>query len=449
MLTAGIAACTHSAITPQALEPQIPDEWQRGGSAGESAFNWLESFDDPLLTSLVAEAVENNYVLQQERARLYQADQAVIVTRANRFPTLDVSLDGQRRGFENNIGARAPTQAVSASVAARWEVDLWGKLSKAQQSAQLQYAAQLARVESAERDLAAATAAAFFDVLEAKQLLEVTGRRLDSTIVTQDIVENGYRQGLNEALDLYLAKNQVERQQAGYAQQEQTLAEAIAELQLALARYPDGHMIVEQELPVITDAIPAGLPSELLMRRRDLQEAWLNLLAADASLAAAHKDRFPSLSLVASDGGTTVAFADLLNGEGSVWSFSAGITQPIFNAGRLQAIEEQARAQVRLAEQQYLERIYGAFANVENAISRSISLQERYESFLEAEKNSSAALTLALQQYQRGLISYTTVLESQRQAFDAESTVVELKNQLLQNRIGLYLALGGEYSTTY
>ena len=99
------------------------------------------------------------------------------------------------------------------------------------------------------------------------------------------------------------------------------------------------------------------------------------------------------------------------------------------------------------AEQQYLDLVYRAFADVENAISRSESLKERYESFLDAETNSAAALNLALEQYQRGLVPYTTVLESQRQAFDAEATVVELRNQLLQNRIDLYLALGGDFAT--
>ena len=449
LLTAVVAGCTHSAITPDALDPLVPEEWQRGGTAGEAELNWLASFDDPLITSLVDEAIINNYSLHQERARLYQAKQTVVITRANRFPTLDVSLDGSRRGFEDNSGAEVTTQSVSASVDARWEVDLWGKLSKKQQAAQLQYSAQQAKLASAERDLAATTAGAFFEVLEAKQQLAVTKRRLDTTIVTQDIVASGYRQGLNDALDLYLAKNQVERQEASYAQQQQTLTETIADLQLALARYPDGRMVIEQELPLITEPIPAGLPSELLMRRSDIQEAWLNLLAADANLAAAHKDRFPSLSLVGSAGATSVAFSDLLEGSGTVWSLAGGLTQPLFNAGRLEAAEEQAVARVQIAEQQYLELVYRAFASVENAISRSVSLRQRYESFLDAEKNSGAALNLALEQYQRGLISYTTVLESQRQAFDAESTVVDLKNQLLQNRIGLYQALGGEFSTTY
>ena len=102
---------------------------------------------------------------------------------------------------------------------------------------------------------------------------------------------------------------------------------------------------------------------------------------------------------------------------------------------------------MQLAEQQYLDQVFRAFAEVENAISRSVSLQERYESFLEAEKNSRAALALALEQYQRGLVSYTTVLESQRQAYDAVTQVVQLRNQRLQNRLGLFLSLGGEFST--
>lgn len=441
--------CTHSAIAPGAIDPTIPSEWQRGGTTGDAELNWLASLDDPQVTSLVAEAIANNYSLQQERARLYQAEQSVVITRANRFPTLGVSLDSSRRGLEGNDGERITTESASASLDARWEVDLWGRLSKEQQAAQLTYSAQQARLVSAERNLAASTAGAFFQVLEAKQLLGVATRRLDNTIVSRDIVESGYRQGLNDALDLYLAKNQVERQEANYAQQAQSLTETISDLQLSVARYPDGRMEIAQELPLIADPIPAGLPSELLMRRSDVQEAWLRLLAADADLAAAHKARFPSLSLVGSTGAASDAFSDLLDGGSSVWSIAGGLTQPLFNAGRLRAVEEQAVALVQQAEQQYLDLVFRAFASVENTISRSASLLSRYESFLEAEKNSSAALNLALEQYQRGLVTYTTVLESQRQAFDAESTVVQLKNQLLQNRIDLYQALGGEFSTTY
>lgn len=442
-------ACSHSAITPDATDVGMPADWVRGGAAGTVDLNWLEIFDDPQLTTLVAEAIANNYVLEQERALLYEAEQAVVIVRANRFPDLDVSLGGTRAGIRNASGQRVTTQSFGADIGAGWEVDLWGRLSKEQQAAQLALGAQQARVESVRRNLAAATTGAYFGVMEARQLLEVAQRRLDNAVESHDIVASGYRQGLNDALDLYLARNQVEREQANYAQQEQTLAETIAELQLSLARYPDGRLEVPASLPVLTDPIPAGLPSELLTRRPDLQAAWLNLLAADADLAAAHKARFPSLSLVGSAGVTSAEFADLLDTDLSVWSLAGNVTQPLFNAGQLEALEEQAAARVRQAEQQYLDLVFRAFADVENAISRSVSLRQRYESFLDAELNSRAALELALEQYQRGLVPYTTVLESQRQAFDAETTVVELRNLLLQNRITLYLALGGEFATEY
>jgi NodT family efflux transporter outer membrane factor (OMF) lipoprotein len=441
--------CTQSAITPEATAVGMPAGWVRGGESGAVDLNWLERFDDPQLTAFVSEAISGNYLLEQERARLYEAEQTVVIVRANRFPELDVSLDASRRGFTDPSGQRVNADSFGAEVGARWEVDLWGRLSKEQQAAQLALGAQQARFESVQRNLAATTTAAYFGVMEAQQLLEVARRRLDNAIESHDIVASGYRQGLNDALDLYLARNQVERQQANYAQQEQTVTETIADLQLSLARYPDGRLEMPGMLPVLNKPIPSGLPSELLTRRSDLQEAWLNLLAADADLAAAHKARFPSLSLVGSAGVASAEFSNLLDTDLSVWSIAGSVTQPLFNAGQLEAFEEQAVARVRQAEQQYLDLVFRAFADVENAISRSASLRERYESFLDAETNSSAALDLALEQYQRGLVPYTTVLESQRQAFDAETTVVELRNLLLQNRISLYLALGGEFATDY
>lgn len=444
-----VAGCTSSAISPDTTDLTVPGEWLRDADRGAVQQNWLETFDSAELNTLVDEAVRNNYRLEQERALLRQAEHAVTVSRADRLPELGFGLSATRRGFEDNSGARITSNSFTAGVDASWEADLWGRLSKQQQAAHLQYMAQQARVQLAERELAAATASALFRVMEAQQLLEVADRRLKNLSEFADIVDSGYRQGLNDALDLYLARNTVEREQAALAQQRQTVFEAIADLQLALARYPDGQMIVAGELPVITDDIPAGLPSELLTRRTDIQEAWLNLLAADAQLAAAHKARFPSLVLVGSGGATTVDFANLLEGDGASWSLLVNLSQPLFQGGRLAALEAQARERVRIAEQQYLELVFSAFADVENAISQSAALSERYQSFLDAERNAGAALDLALEQYQRGLVNYTTVLESQRQFFDAEATVVQLRNELLQNRISLYLALGGEFSTDY
>lgn len=442
-----LSGCAQSAITNDSKAVESPQAWARDGHPGSVVENWLTEFDDPLLIDLVSEAISNNYSLERERALLAQAEQTVVIVRANRFPELDVSLGASRRGVQaGNTGDRMTSTTFNGSLDAFWEVDLWGRLTAEQKSAQLAMQAQRARLALAEREVAAATASALFSVMQERQLLEVAAQRLDNVKQSEEIVSSGYRQGLNDALDLYLARNQVERQQANLAQQEQTLLESIAELQLIVARYPDGQMRIGGALPVINSPIPTGLPSELLMRRSDLQQAWLDLLAADANLAAAHKARFPRLALIGSAGVASLEFADLLDGDGTTWSLLGSVTQPLFQGGRIAAQERFAAELVRQAEQQYLDLVYRAFADVENAISRAASLNDRYTSFLDAETNASAALTLALEQYQRGLVSYTTVLESQRQAFDAEATVVELRNQLLQNRIDLYLALGGEFA---
>jgi outer membrane protein TolC len=282
-----IGGCTTSAITAAASSPAFPESFAQGGSDGDVSANWLQEFDELQLNAMVSEAVEKNYALEQERARLAQAEQTVVIARANRFPELDLSLSGSRRGFDDSSGTRVTANSFDAGLDASMEVDLWGRLSKVQQAAQLDYAAQQARVTAAERDLAIATAAGVFRVMEAQQLLQVAQRRQDNARESHDIVASGYRQGLNDALDLYLARNELERQQANLSQQRQLLTETVADLQLALARYPDGKLRIDGDLPLLSEPIPVGLPSDLLARRPDLQEAWLQLLSSDAELAAA------------------------------------------------------------------------------------------------------------------------------------------------------------------
>ncbi len=439
--------CSVSGISTEPETLPYPVDWARGGAEGAVDTDWLKSFDDPQLEALVGEAVAANFDFRAEAARLESARQQVVIARADRLPALDASLDGSRRESEDAAGNRTTIDAWDASLGGRWEADLWGRLSRRQQAAELALAAQEARLQAVERNVAGITAGQYFDAIEARELLAVAQRRLDNALASRDIVASGYRLGLNDALDLYLARSQVERERANLAQQQQQVLEKTADLQLSLARYPDGTLVIDRQLPVLPDPIPAGLPSDLLTRRPDIREAWLGLLAADAELAAAHKARFPSLSLVGSAGVASDEFASLVDDGASAWSIAFGLTQPLFQAGRLAALEQQALARLRIAEQGYLDLVYRAFADVENAISRAASLDERYDALLDAERNAKAALDLALEQYQRGLVSYTIVLESQRQAFDAEATVVQLRNQRLQNRIALYLALGGDFAT--
>jgi outer membrane protein TolC len=129
------------------------------------------------------------------------------------------------------------------------------------------------------------------------------------------------------------------------------------------------------------------------------------------------------------------------------WSIGARLTQTLFDAGRKASLQDQALARRQELEQRWLEAVYAALAEVENALSLRQSLLERHAQYLEAQRNAVHAENLAFEQYQKGLTSYTTVLEAQRRSFDAQTSVLGLRRQLLQNRIELYRALGGTFQT--
>ena len=440
-LVCGMAACSAANVRTEVQDFAAPDAWSRSGFAGDVSGNWLESFGATGVAVFVTEALENNYLLSRERALLEEAARNLDVAGAARFPAVSLGL-AQTRDRSNRSG---PVSAAPAKLDLNtaWELDVWGRLSDIQQSAYLSHAAQQARLESVRRRLVANTAATYFGAIESAELLELAQRRLANAVESHDIVNRGYLAGINEALDLYLARNQVESAESRLADRQQVLLERISALQLILGRYPDGNLTLEPALPVLSGSIAVGVPSGLLARRADLQQAWLDLLAFDTELAIAHKNRFPRIQLTGNSGLSDGSF----NSGDLLWSIAGGISQPLFDAGRLKSLEARAAARVAQLENVYLDAVFNAFAEVENAISRSGALESSHLSALAAQSNAETALTLALEQYQLGLTPYTTVLESQRRAFDSATTVIQLRNALLQNRIRLHLALGGEYAT--
>jgi NodT family efflux transporter outer membrane factor (OMF) lipoprotein len=437
-----LAACTQQR-QPMLESPDLPETWLTNNASDPVPEHWLESLQAPYLDGLVERAVDSNYQLAQQALQVNIAQRRVGIVRADRLPTLNVSLSGQRFRPIGDFGAISELLEVSANIG--FELDLWGRLSDAQRGAELDLAAEKMRYLSAERRLVAQTVSSAFNVISAKQLQDVFSQRLDNLEQGLDVIEKGYRSGLSEALAVYLARNTVEQERANVANQRQVSFEATSSLELLLAYYPSAQYTVAEPLPVLVELPEIGIPSELLKRRPDIQSTWLDLLATDAALAVAHKDRFPSLDLSGSVRDVASAISRLVDGGDLAFSVAASLFQPLFQGGRLQALEAQARLRVVQSEQRYLEVVFAAFAEVENELSRAVSLQDRYNAFLQAEANAASALTLAFAQYQRGLVNFTTVLESQRRAFDAQTTVVQLRNQLLQSRVALLLALGGNF----
>ncbi|QIB65562.1 efflux transporter outer membrane subunit [Kineobactrum salinum] len=449
LLLALSGGCTVSAISPQTQEQQLPPNWVQDTAAepAPAASGWLRQLDSPALDRLVEEAQASNYQLAQQRARVQELRQGVIAAGADRLPALSAAVDGGRQMSLAESGSEVYRESWGASLDLSWELDIWGRLGDQQRSARLRYDSGMAALRQQQLALAAAVATGWFDAIASRNLLALLQRRLDNVSDDLDVLEHGYRRGLNEALDVYLSRNTVADSRASLARQRQLLQQSIADLQLLMARYPDGReLTLDEALPALETATPAGTPAQLLQRRPDIQQAWLDLLAADAGLAAAHKARFPRFTLAGRAGSSSSALHDLVDAGLSSWSLTAGLAQPLFDAGRLKSEQEQARARVLQAEQAYLDTVYSALAEVESRLSAEQTLRQRHEALLESRANADIAYELSFQQYQRGLVSYTTVLEAQRRAFDAQTSTIEAHNEVLANRIALYLALGGDFA---
>ena len=161
--------------------------------------------------------------------------------------------------------------------------------------------------------------------------------------------------------------------------------------------------------------------------------------------AAAHADRFPRLTLTGDIGTRSNELNNLVSSDYLVWSVFGGLSAPLFDSGRLEAEEERAVANIKIAEANYNQALLTAFQEVEEGLINETLLQEQESALKTASEESIEAENLAFDQYQSGLLEFITVLESQRRSFDAQSTEIEVRNQRLQNRINLYLALGGAF----
>lgn len=446
VLLSGCASNINSQQREQAPN-NVPQQWQQKTSAPvlHVQQQWLTQLQNPQLNKLVEQALKNNQQLLQSSYDVAIQKQQLIVSGAALWPTLDLSA---RTSRSKNNRPISYNNASSVSLNLGYEVDLWGKLSDSNRQANLNYLAQQARFEQAKQQLVADVVKGWFDVVTAKQLLDLYKRREANALQNLDIIESGYRQGLNEALDVYLARNELNNERSRIATQQASLLTTARALERLLGDYPKGIISANNDLPVINTDIPLGLPSELITRKPTLRANWYQLLASDANLAYAHKQRFPSLNLTASLSDTTDRVSDLFSPSSLAWSLLGSISAPIFNGGRLKANEEIARLNSQKQEQQYLQTLYDAFSDVENAITLQQSLKAQYTSTLEAQENALAAEQLSFEQYQSGLVSYTTVLDAQGRSFDAQSSLISIKNQLIANRVNLHLALGGDFANT-
>ncbi len=430
----------------RANDLELQGTWTNAGTdnQGEVAFGWLAEFEDPEMERLVAEVIERNLDLRVATARLRVAKEGTILGRAARLPWITAYGSGSH--YESRV------KNSQLSVNASWEVDLWGRLANLHQATIEDYEAELADYRGARLSLAANTAKAWCNLIAARQQMELARATRDSFQRNYRITERNYKAGdpTASSLDVNFGRNQVASAERALISRELARDEAKRSLELLLGRYPATSIEGREELPRLGRAVPAGLPSELLMRRPDLAAAAAELRASAERASAARKRLLPSINL--SGGGSTtipsLELLDLIRDPSAIaWSVAASITEPIYRGGALRAQARQALALNDAAIATFSGIALRAFREVESALAteHSLAAQER---FLETElQQANLAEARAYRDYSEGTVDILSVLEAQRQAFNARNSMISLRNGRIQNRINLHLVLGGDFET--
>lgn len=444
-VVAGCVTPPKSQVTDELETPAAPETWDSEETAGDfDPLAWTDDFNDRQLEALIEEALSNNFSLQAAYNRLEAARQTAVISGAGQWPNVSVSHSGGRAQRNTDVGGNNPSDSFALTGRVSWEFDLWGRVRNETRAGMADYQASLEEYRSAKLALAARIAGVWFDLLEAEAQLELSRRNLVAFRNNLEIVEEQFRRGISQALDVHLVRANLAGAESSYELRLRQRGNFIRLLEVLLGRYPAADIAITSALPETLPPAPAGLPQEIVFRRPDLIAAERRLAAQSERAAAAFKDRLPNIVLTASGGTSSDDFGQSFDiTENQVWALAYNITMPIFQGGRLKAQEERAKATFELAKNNFVDTLLNAYREVENTLEAEGSLERDVLALRVATDESIAAEQLAWDQYSRGLSGIITALESQRRAISAERTLLQTQNERLQARIDLYLVLGG------
>jgi NodT family efflux transporter outer membrane factor (OMF) lipoprotein len=452
-----LAGCASTPKTrPLELGMDVPTQWQAAPAQDTVDSLWWIHLGDDQLPGLIKEALTHNHDLQAAAARLTAAQAQAKIAGAAQWP--QVSADGNsQRNRRNFIGFPIPGQtgAVQSTTTSsfgvnfniNWEIDLWGRLRAGQAAALADLQASSADLGGVHLSLAAQTARAYFTAVEAHRQVELAEATLENYTLSTQRIQARYERGLRPSLDLLLAHSNQATAEANLHQRRRQLDGLKRQLELLLGRYPAAAIALNSQLPRLEQPVPAGLPAELISRRPDLIAAERRLAASGARVKEAKAALYPRISLTASGGRSSDQLSDLLDGDFSVWTLLGNITQPIFQGGRLKGAVKNAEAFEQQAVATYTQSVLRAFTEIESALAAEGHLALQEKALQTASQQATAARLQAENRYAQGLTDLITMLTAQRSAFDAESRLLSVQRQHLDNRIDLHLALGGGFTS--
>lgn len=422
--------------------------WKVAAPSDESARGaWWQVFADPALDALETRALSANQDLAAAAARLEQARALAGLARGNLWPqvALEGSLDrGRTSGTVDNAAPHLQSTTERAGLGAAWELDLFGRVRRLNESARAEVEASTAILQALRLSLSAEVAANYFSLraLDREFALVREGtvlRRKNLELVTAK------RQG-GAAADLDVARAETEL--ATVETEALALANQRAALQGALSVLlgepaPDFVVEARDELAGTPPVVPAGLPAALLERRPDIAAAERTLAAANARIGVARAAFFPAISLTGSAGYASGDLDDLFRSDSRAWSIGPRLYLPIFQGGRNRANLSRSEAAYDEAVAAYRQRVLVAFREVQDALTATRLLAEQADAQERSLVSARRAAQLAQTRYDAGYVTYFEVIDAQRTVLAVERAGAQLAARRLNNSVALIKSLGG------
>lgn len=446
-----LPACTLLGPDYQRPELDIPAQYGQSGETDGQAeavsSRWWELYQDPVLNDLVDRALQNNTDIQLAVARVEEADAILREVGSALFPTVGLNGDATRTRvteagvFPVFIGN--PRNNYIVSLGTSFEIDFWGKLRRAKESARAQALGTRYAKDTVALSLSSLVASNYLQMRSLESQLAVSRDSLRSREESLALTKRRLEGGIASALEVHQAEVAASNLVAQIA--ELGRLRDLAEHQLAVL---SGTLDLKLA-PAAIDAVPvppippAGLPSSLLEARPDVRQAEQDLIAANALIGVAKAALYPSITLTGVYGGESIELGNVLSSAARIWTAGVGLSLPIFDGGRLDSRVDQATAQQKQALAVYTGAVQSAFREVNDALVTLRQNTEREQALQRSEAAAKSAEDIAQNRYKAGYSAYLEVLDAQRVYNEAALAHIQSRQARLVATVDLFRALGG------
>ncbi len=429
----------------------VPGSWRIDEADARQVANalWWEQFEDPVLNTLIQTALHQNLDLLQATSRIDEYLARYQEKKSDLFPQISGQTTGGRQRV-TRVGSTPLSSSVDpvsnnflADINLSWEIDLWGKMRRLAEAARAELLGMQEAKNAIVLSLVSSVASAYVHLLSLDRQLEISKATLQTRKDSVELFQARFEGGLVSQVELLQVKSEyyatlalIPSIEASIAQQENALSILLGQNPGPI---PKGKTFDELTLPYV----PEGLPSHVLEQRPDILQAEQQLVAANARIAAAQAQFFPTISLTGALGTSSAELKNLFTGPAQTWSYIGSVAGPIFNAGKIQN-------QVRIAKAQRQEMLFNYFIAIQNAfreVNDALVAQHQARDQLRSQEEQLESLkeyaTLAWLRYDNGYTDYLEVLDAQRNLFAVDLAYAQTRENLLNAMINLYKAMGG------